>query len=44
MPRVDPKLDEVERRLGASELEFQEAIIKQMQNLTDQMSLVIKSQ
>ena len=43
-PIVDPYLDEVERRLVASQLGFQEAMIKQMQNLTDQMSLVIKSQ
>ena len=43
-PRVDPHLDEVERRLGANQLEFQKAMIKQMQSVTDQMSLVIKSQ
>ena len=43
-PRVDPHIEEVERRLGASPLEFQEAMIKQMQSLTDQMSLMIKSQ
>lgn len=43
-PRVDPHIEEVERRLGASYLGFQEAMIKQMQRLTDQMSLMIKSQ
>ena len=31
--RVDPYLKEVERRLNASQLEFQEAMIKQMQSL-----------
>ena len=41
---MDPHLEEVETRLGASQLGFQEAMIKQMQNLTDQMSLMIKSQ
>ena len=34
----------MERRLGVSQLGFQEAIIKQMQSFTDQMSLVIKGQ
>ena len=43
-PRADPHLEEVERRLGVSQLGFQEAIIKQMQSLADQMSLMIKSQ
>ena len=43
-PREDPHLEEVERRLGASLLGFYEAMIKQMQSLTDQMSLIIKSQ
>jgi hypothetical protein len=33
--RMDPHLEEVERRLGASQLGFQEAMIKQMQSLTD---------
>lgn len=32
-PRVDPHLEKMERRLGASQLEFQEAMIKQMQSL-----------
>ena len=41
---VDPHLEEVEKKLGATQLEFQEAIIKQMQSLTDQMSLMIRSQ
>ena len=43
-PRADPHLEEVERRLGASQLGFQQAMIKQMQSLTDQMTLIIKSQ
>ena len=43
-PRVDTHIEEVERRLGASQLGFQEAMIKQMQSLTDQMSLMIRSQ
>ena len=30
--------------LGASQLGFQKAMIEQMQSLTDQMSLIIKSQ
>ena len=34
-PRVDSDLEEMERRLGASQLGFQEAMIKQMQSLTD---------
>ena len=42
--RADLYLKEVERRLGASQLGFQEAMIKHMQSLTDQMSLMIKSQ
>ena len=43
-PRVDPHLEEVEKKLGANQLEFQEAMIKQMRSLTDQMSLMIKNQ
>ena len=42
--RVDLHLEKVERMLCASQLGFQEAMIKQMQSLTDQMSLMIKSQ
>jgi hypothetical protein len=42
--RVDPHLEEVERRLDASQLGFQEAIIKHIQSLIDQMSLMIRSQ
>ena len=42
--RVDPHLEEVEKKLGASQLGFQEAMIKQMQSLTDHMSLMIRSQ
>ena len=43
-PKVDTHIEEVEKRLGASQLGFQEAMIKQMQSLTDQMSLMIRSQ
>ena len=42
-PRVDLHLQEVERRIGASQLGFQKAMIIQIQSLTDQMSLMIKS-
>ena len=41
---MNPHLDEVERRLDTSQLGFQEAMMKQMQSLTDQMSLMIKNQ
>jgi hypothetical protein len=34
-PRVDAHIEEVERKVGARPLEFQEAMIKQMQSLTD---------
>lgn len=43
-PSVDLHMEEVEMRLGASQLGFQEAMIEQMQSLTDQMSLMIRSQ
>ena len=43
-PRSDSQLEEVERRLEASQQGFQEAMMKQMQSLTDQMSLMIRSQ
>ena len=42
--RVDPHFEEVEKRLDATQLGFHETTIKQMQSLTDQMSLVIRSQ
>lgn len=42
--RVDPQIEEVERRLGASQVGFQEAMMKQLQSLTDQLALVIRSQ
>ena len=42
--RVDPHLEKVERKLGVSQLGFQEVIIKQMQSLTDEMSMLVKSQ
>ena len=41
---MDPHLEEVEKMLSASQLGFQEAMIKQMQSLIDQMSLMIRSQ
>ena len=37
IPRIDPHIEDVERR-------FQETVIKHMHNLTDQMSLMIRSQ
>ena len=43
-PRVDSHLEEVERRLGTSQLGFQEAMITQMQSVTDHISLMIRSQ
>ena len=43
-PRVDPHIEEVEKRLGATQIGFQEAMMKQFQSLTDQTSLLIKSQ
>ena len=41
---MDPHLEEVKKMLGASLLGFQEAINKQIQNLIDHMSLMIRSQ
>ena len=41
---MDLYLEDVERKLGASQLQFQEAMIKQINNLTDQMSLMIRIQ
>ena len=43
-PRVDPHIEEVEKRLGATQLRFQEAMMKQLQSLTNHMSLMIGSQ
>jgi hypothetical protein len=43
-PRVDTHIEEVEIRLSVGQLEFQEAMIKQMQSITDQMPLIIRSQ
>ena len=40
-PRVDPQIGEVEQILGATQLGFQGAMMKQFQGLTDQMSLLI---
>ena len=38
-PITDPQIKEVEQRLGANQLGFQETMLKQFQNLTDQMNL-----
>ena len=35
-PRVDPQIEEIEKRLGANQEGFQDAILKQMQSLIDQ--------
>ena len=43
-PRVDPQIEEIEKRLGANHEGFQDAILKQMQSLTYQLALVIRSQ
>ena len=43
-PRIDPQIEEIEKRLGASQEGFKDAMRKQMQSLTDQLALVIKSQ
>ena len=43
-PRTDLQIEQVEQRLGATQLGFQEAMLKQFQNLTDQMALLIKNQ
>ena len=42
-PGVGPQIEEIEKMLGASQEGFQDAIMKQMQRLTDQLALVIKS-
>ena len=42
-PRRDPQIEEVEQRLGATQLGFQEAMLRQFQNITDQMVLLIKN-
>ena len=41
-PRIDPQIEEIEKR--ASQEGFHDAMIKQMQCLTDQLATVIKSQ
>ena len=43
-PKIDPQIEEIEKRLGASQEGFQDATMKQMQSLTDQLALVIRSQ
>ena len=43
-PRVDPHLEDVENILGATQLGFQKTMIKQIQSLTDRMSLMIRIQ
>lgn len=42
-PSVNPNLADVEKRLNACQVSFQEAMMKQMQNITDQMALMIRS-
>lgn len=37
-------LEEVERRLEASQLGFQKVVMKHIQSLTDQMTLMVRSQ
>ena len=43
-PRTNPQIEEIEKRLGASQEGFQDAMMKQMHSLTDQLALVIRSQ
>ena len=43
-PRIDPQIEKIEKRLGASQEGFQDAMMKQMQSLTDQLTLVIRNQ
>ena len=43
-PRIDLQIEEIEKRLGASQEGFQEAMMKQMQSLTDHLPLIIRSQ
>ena len=38
-PRVDPQIEEVQQRLGATQLRFHEAKMKQFQGLTDQIEI-----
>ena len=42
--RIVPQIEEIEKRLGASHEGFQDAMMKQMQSLTYQLALVIRSQ
>jgi hypothetical protein len=43
-PELEGGLGEVERRLEASQQGFQEAVMKQIQSLTDQITLMVRSQ
>ena len=43
-PKIDTQVEEIEKRLGASQEGFHDAIMKQMQSLTDQLALIIRSQ
>ena len=43
-PRVNPQIEKVKNRLGATQLGFQEAMMKQFQSLTDHMFLLIRNQ
>ena len=42
--KVDTQIEEIENRLGANHEGFQDAILKYMKSLTDQLALVIRSQ
>ena len=43
-PKVDTQIEEIEKRLGVNQEGFWDAILKQMQSLTDRRALVIKIQ
>ena len=43
-PRIDLQIKEIKKRLGASQEGSQDAMMKQMHSLTDQLALVIRSQ
>lgn len=44
VPSPEFNVEDIERRLGISQLRFQEAIMKQIYSLTDQMTLMIRDQ
>ena len=37
-PRIDPQIEEIEKRLGANQEGFQDVMMKQIQSLTDQLA------